>query len=780
MDITAINLSSFSNEEIYNKLIPLIKTLRSKPAYVGLSDTEMQKIALKEIELSRVFYKGKNDYTDFVIQRVGRQLSMMVENKLSDSTTSFDYINDFINRGIKFSDDYSKALDNIHTIDEFLKRYSYVPDHESLTKLLDNNATFNKTIELIVKKNIKTITDGNINDVFNDDILLLAISSYCMNHNIVINENYDEDLSDIKPNDDLYLYKKDVNNYPLLTPLQELELARKMRDGDKEAKDLFICSNLRLAMSIACKYRRGSHNMALADLIQEGNVGLMMAAEKYNPDKGYKFSTYATHWIRRSIINGILNKSKTVRIPINKYNQVGNFKRVYQTMSKELNKEPTMEEVAKRMKLDEKTVLELYNLSQDPLSLNETYGDEQDIELGDMIPDGKGNVDDVIIRKSLSNEMLNLFDAAGLDYREQYIIIKRYGLLDNCSMTLEEIGDEFNMSRERIRQLEARAISKLRNSKDIKKFSVYMDNVSRSENNIDKYRDNYFQENGRYKKFLSSYTFKGKQGTNKSIQTQNIYELLGGYPKILIDSTIKKLTDEEKQLITLRYGNDLEHPTTSNLSDEQSYIFYSKLIPKLKRKLSRTRVDDYHKVIIPKEDRKKTKEKASKIEQTKEKIEKAVDNEIKEKYTDEPVQNESAFLRELRNIEKRKTQNNKTIYEMQKINNEVKRNATSSQMQQPVGIESRRDYNPQKEGYRKIADSIEDKTEEMIFRMKYDLIDGRHYDEDKICKAFNVSKEEINDITNKAIVNYLNGNPKEDDYQSAKKAKTKKKVPRKK
>lgn len=279
---------------------------------------------------------------------------------------------------------------------------------------------------------------------------------------------------EVKVNDSVKMYLKEIGKVDLLTPKQETELAKRIAEGDMEAKNQLINANLRLVISIAKHYvGRGMHFL---DLIQEGNMGLIKAVEKFDYSKGFKFSTYATWWIRQAITRAIADQARTIRIPVHMVETINKMTRVQRQLVQELGREPTPEEISEKMdgQLSPDRIREIQRIAMEPVSLETPIGEEDDSHLGDFIEDKEDQSPEeytrkILIREELAEIMKDLTD------REERVLRLRYGLDDNRPRTLEEVGREFGVTRERIRQIEAKAIRKLRHPTRAKKLGDYHD-----------------------------------------------------------------------------------------------------------------------------------------------------------------------------------------------------------------------------------------------------------------------------------------------------------------
>ena len=266
-------------------------------------------------------------------------------------------------------------------------------------------------------------------------------------------------------------YLRDIGKIPLLTAADEVELAKRAEKNEKKARDRLISANLRLVVSIAKKYV--GRGMSLLDLIEEGNIGLMRAVDKYDWRRGYKFSTYATWWIRQAITRAIADQARTIRIPVHMVETINRFNRTQRRLMQELGREPTPEEVGKVLEIDENKAREIIKVSQEPTSLETPVGDEEDSHLGDFIADQGLQPDEQATRELLKIHLDEVLDS--LSPREKRVLQLRFGLEDGKQRTLEEVGREFGVTRERIRQIEAKAIRKLKHPTRAKKLKDYLE-----------------------------------------------------------------------------------------------------------------------------------------------------------------------------------------------------------------------------------------------------------------------------------------------------------------
>ncbi len=286
-------------------------------------------------------------------------------------------------------------------------------------------------------------------------------------------ENIDLSVPEgVSTEDPVRMYLKEIGKVPLLTAEQEIELAKRMEEGDEEAKKKLAEANLRLVVSIAKRYV--GRGMLFLDLIQEGNLGLIKAVEKFDYRKGYKFSTYATWWIRQAITRAIADQARTIRIPVHMVETINKLIRVSRQLLQELGREPTSEEIAEEMNMPVERVREILKISQEPVSLETPIGEEEDSHLGDFIQDENVPVPaDAAAFTLLKEQLVEVLGT--LTEREQKVLRLRFGLDDGRARTLEEVGKEFDVTRERIRQIEAKALRKLRHPSRSRKLKDYLE-----------------------------------------------------------------------------------------------------------------------------------------------------------------------------------------------------------------------------------------------------------------------------------------------------------------
>ena len=356
----------------------------------------------------------------------------------------------------------AKAKKNTLEYDEILNAFNGIELTEDKMDMI---------LEYLEKNHIDILQGKSPEDVPDDDLLLESEEDILLSDNEEIGLISDVDiLEGVSTEDPVRMYLKEIGNVPLLSGEEEVELAKRVEQGDEKAKKKLTEANLRLVVSIAKKYV--GRGMPFLDLIQEGNMGLMKAVDKFDYTKGYKFSTYATWWIRQAITRGIADTGRTIRVPVHMVETINKTLRMTRTLLQELGREPTPEEVAARLNVPVARVREVLKISRDPVSLDTPIGEEDDSHLGDFIEDDTAlSPSDSAAFSMLREELKSALES--LTDRERQVIELRFGLLDGRARTLEEVGKEFNVTRERIRQIEAKALRKLRHpsrSKRLKDF----------------------------------------------------------------------------------------------------------------------------------------------------------------------------------------------------------------------------------------------------------------------------------------------------------------------
>lgn len=531
--------------------------------------TEVKKI----IEIS-----GDEQATLKHINNIIRRVINDYISGIEDDEKTILLVNNYINNTFKNAESYSASLKQLEIIIKYLDNIGILNNPDIIIRLVENNEILFNLIKKVFEANKKFVIEGYLEDTFNNPTIISLIEIYCSINDIQtarpisnINE-FKENNPDYESSTETYL--NEIHKIPLLSPKEEYELFLKIRNGDEASKKKAIESNLRLVANIAQHYQ--GRGLMYLDLIQEGNIGLIKAVDKFDVTKYYKFSTYATWWIRETITRAIADKGRNVRLPVHYYEKLNAFKKVYASLENDLDREPTVEEISAKMNISINTAIALYKSLEDTISLNEYVGDDHESQLGDFIPDKAATPEDEAAKKIMIDDVRKLLIKCNLTRREIFVLSARFGLNGEESSTLETIGKELGITRERVRQIEEKAKNKIRKSKYVKSFAIYMQNPEKAIENIDTYRQEQYENNKN----------KKEKEIVKMKKLQTIYEYFGNYTKKQVDIMISRLTPDEQHLLKLRYGDNLDNNGISKLEKDQYDVFYGSLIPKMKNIIS--------------------------------------------------------------------------------------------------------------------------------------------------------------------------------------------------
>ncbi len=414
------------------------------------TDEELESMADKLLEESSLVDLADQAVTE--IPKPKRKSGKKKEDAPADNRSPQERLNELMEKGKKAGKLTPKDLELLDELNL---------DPESVEKFYESLEQNNIDIDL------------GINDLPLEDDLLPAVEDLVTVEEVPEEEITDTDalIDTFATDDPVRMYLKEIGKVPLLTPEEEVDLAKRMSEGDEEAKRRMTEANLRLVVSIAKRYV--GRGMLFLDLIQEGNLGLIKAVEKFDYTKGYKFSTYATWWIRQAITRAIADQARTIRIPVHMVETINKTIRVSRQLLQELGHDPSAEEIAEEMDMPVEKVRDILKIAQEPVSLETPIGEEEDSHLGDFIPDEDASEPSEAASFSLLREQLEeVLDT--LAPREKKVLELRFGIVDGRTRTLEEVGKEFNVTRERIRQIEAKALRKLRHPSRSKKLRDFL------------------------------------------------------------------------------------------------------------------------------------------------------------------------------------------------------------------------------------------------------------------------------------------------------------------
>ena len=434
------------------------KEIKETTANAKTKKTTATKEVLKD-QLEIVEVKEEKDSLNSKKETIAKKSKKEIENNKEEASKE--------NEETKAVADDKKdsSKDKVMSILKSAKEKGKITYGELAVKLGDVDAEeIDKVFEAFEKYGVNILKDD-------DDLIEPDIEDLEEVEEIKLEDMETVSLDGVNVDDPVRMYLREIGRIPLLTFDEELELAKRVLDGDEEAKQKLAESNLRLVVSIAKKYV--GRGMLFLDLIQEGNMGLIKAVEKFDYKKGYKFSTYATWWIRQAITRAIADQARTIRIPVHMVETINKLIRTSRHLLQILGREPTPEEIAKEMEISVEKVMEIQKIAQDPVSLETPIGEEDDSHLGDFIPDDESPAPHDSAAYTLLKEQLE--EVMGtLTPREAKVLKLRFGLEDGKARTLEEVGKEFQVTRERIRQIEAKALRKLRHPSRSKRLKDYM------------------------------------------------------------------------------------------------------------------------------------------------------------------------------------------------------------------------------------------------------------------------------------------------------------------
>ena len=516
MKKSIVEIIKMSPQQLEQFLKPIIKKERLKYNYIDLPDDTYLNI-FYDINNGTSFCSEYIDIEEIITEYNKKY----IKDTLRKEKESIELTNQFIAKNISLEKEYKKNMLSFGKLIKFFAEFNYYPSPDFIMELINKNDILDELLQKLVENNLEALQKYDISLTFKDDISINFIELYCSKNSIKIQQDYqleeeymeilDDDTNSFYINNSIKMYLQEINK-PILTKEQERELAFKIKDGDESAKKLFIERNLKLVVSIAKKYTISG--IPFLDLIQEGNLGLIKAVDRFDITKGYKFSTYATWWIKQAIQRGIEYKGRNIRLPSYLHERMRKYNEAKKILSNTLNREPTPEELSKEFNIPIDTVLKLNQIQDDTVSLNKIINDENGNELEQFINDKSTTIDKNIMENDLRDTVEQLINKSNLTEREIGVLKLRFGFYDDHKPTLEEVGKIYGVSRERIRQIQERALKKLRKSKNINNFAIYMDNPDGAMKNIEEFRS---KENKKSKKKLN---INEEKDNNKTIDNE--------------------------------------------------------------------------------------------------------------------------------------------------------------------------------------------------------------------------------------------------------------------
>lgn len=586
MKIDMNNIAKLDINDIYNMFSSSFNKIYKKYSFINIDRNEFKSMVRETINETKNNYDGEIEYEKYLIKALNRKILGLIRLDMKDQTKLFDIINNYINQEFSKDIDYNSAINSFDKLENFLELCECSLTLDIIERLVKENSLINKLLITIYEVDREDIFNDSYEGTYND-LVVYFIQMFCKVHNIKIKENEIKysDMGAFASRSSTDIYLREIQNYKLLTREEELDMIKRYKSGEIEVRDEFLSRNLKLVVSIAKKYL--GRGVALIDLIQEGNMGLMKALDEFDLSRECRFSTYATNWIKSYITRYIAGKSRNISLPNHFFYELGIFRKVYTNLEKQLDRKPTISELADKTGKNKDVVLRYFDYLNDTKSLSDKVGDEDDTEFSYFIPSSDESLETVAIKKDLSSGLTELLNKCHLKPRELEVLMLRYGLNGDDPLTLEEIGRKYNLTRERVRQMESSALMRIRRSPYVKLFAEYTSNPAKSMENIKKMREAYIDNPRSFKKDIIS-----EEERKPAPRAKNIYTIFSnsGYTKEELDIAINELSEEEIELLKSRYGEDLtEMPTIRNKRNEYTKKFMQELFPKLRRIIKNNR-----------------------------------------------------------------------------------------------------------------------------------------------------------------------------------------------
>lgn len=495
-----------SNNRLTDILVGYLSNLYESYKFLKIDVEEFCEIGLTAITSALEKYSPKNE-TEFA-RCIKKTAALAIDNyimkHIQDESDCLAILSNYISDECVNPKTYDEALEFLNIVVKFIKKYIGVSG--IFFDLIKISPKLEHTLSIIVTHERYIITEGRAKEILKDDISVSLIEAYCINKKIHVKDNIDEDklskyikrVEESFFDDNIKLYFQDVGRTKILSPLEEDRIAYKALEGDEDAYKILVESHLRYVVSIAKGYK--GRGLSFLDLIQEGNIGLIKASLKYDVRRGYNFRTYATWWIRESILLAIANNSRNIKIPYVTYYKIERFKRIVNDLTLKFGRTPLNAELAGYLHTTEEHIEKIQRLMVDTISLNSNVSDEES-ELADFIPDDGPSPDETSITRVLPNEVSILFDKAKLKDIEIIVLTLKFGLNKEQPHKFNEIALIINKSEKRTQQIFHEALARLRMYPKIKKYAIYTDNPTSAEIFID-YSRNEYVKTGDLKKKL--------------------------------------------------------------------------------------------------------------------------------------------------------------------------------------------------------------------------------------------------------------------------------------
>ena len=475
-------IANVNMDDVLNYLLPSINKIKKTYEFVGLSDGFINYLITSEVEKNGYFIKSK-EFSIIIMNRINKFISNKIKLCFFSKDETYALLFKYINQNFKNTSNVEGIMKKLTKMNDFLNQYNYILEPTTIISLLENNELFNNAIKRIFKLYKNDIINGKIGKITNNELLINSISLYCLINKINIKNDIESNNESKLSNSAISDYISEIKKIRVLSFDEEKELAYKVKSGDLDARKEFIKYNLKLVLYVAKNYI--GKGLEIEDLFEEGNLGLIMAVDKYDVTKGYRFASYANYWIRHAIVRAIQDKSRNIRIPVNINEDLYKYKQVVSKLKISLSREPNTYEVADEMNKSIKYVRFLEKHLMDTVSLNSLL----DIEA--PITDKSSYLDDIMINLSLREDLEKMLKDCKLSEREVKILKLRAGYYTKGPMTLKEIGALDNVSKQSINVIELGALYKIRKNENIGNLATYLDDPIAALERIEELKSNY-------------------------------------------------------------------------------------------------------------------------------------------------------------------------------------------------------------------------------------------------------------------------------------------------
>lgn len=557
MEIFKENLKNTSVQSLYIMLKDIIDNEYEKYIYAIKDRNTYDAIVYRTLGFIKENFRHSNNsnFHNYFLNSLENAIDEYILRMMqSDENLAAEISLSYIEKSIIVANSYEESYKEVEKITSFFEEIAYRPSIDLCIKLLSSDKIF-LNIKILVEQNMEIIKNGKLFLEYDDSLYLLFIEAYCTVNNIACNIDLlpqEDDEPYYSTGNTLHSYILEATKLALPPEKTMLLLYSYNSSRDEKIKNMIVEGNLKLVISIAKRYK--TKELELLDLIQEGNIGLITAIDRFKPELGYQFSTYATWWIRQAIISAIANLGRNIRIPIYVQDDIRKYRRIELKLYNDLSRKPSIEEIAAEMKVDPEEVIKLSKLQNDTVSLNSNISnDSEDGELGDFIAD-ETDIQGETMRKALIYSVRKMLKNAKLDDREKEIIVHLYGLGGVKKKTLEEVGNIYGISRERVRQIREQIFRKIIRNKNAKELAVFMDNPEAARQHIDD-------------------SFQPKMAKVKDLKS--IYDYFPGYSREIVYCLIDyHATTTQKKLLAMCYPNSFSYPKTNmywTVSDRQNF-----------------------------------------------------------------------------------------------------------------------------------------------------------------------------------------------------------------